>query len=84
MNASTTTSGANWFLSATTVPPIPQSTQSEAEVIDWMKIFRLGGARELLLQGNLMTKYQQSYFNITQSLKGQQKLPPSLIFMYNI
>ena len=28
---------------------------------------------------NLMQKYQQSYYNMTQSLKSQQRLPPSLI-----
>ena len=44
----------NQFLSATIVPPVPQSTQSGAEVIDQMNIFRLSAARELLLQGILM------------------------------
>ena len=38
-NAFTTTSEANWFLLATTKPPMPQSIQTEAEVMDQNKIF---------------------------------------------
>ena len=30
-----------------------------------------------------MTKYQQSYFDITQGLKGQKELPPSLNIYVN-
>ena len=37
--ASTATSEANWFLLATTVPPVPQSIQMRAEVIDQDQIF---------------------------------------------
>ena len=40
---------ANLFLPATKVPPVPQSIQSGAELIDRDHIFYLDAAKELIL-----------------------------------
>ena len=70
---------ANWFLLATTVPPVPQRIQSRTEFIDQSQIFYLKSSRRVTSVRDLMKECLQSNPNITPSLKGQHKLPPSLI-----
>ena len=82
--ASTTTSKENWFLPTTTKPPVPQIIQIEAEIIDQDHIFSSAQPEKLIMQINLMTKYQQSYYILEQSLKSQQKLSLSSILMWII
>ena len=65
------------------MPPVPQSIQSEAEVIDQDQISTSQHNQRINSAGKLMTKYQQSKFDITQSLKGQKELPPSLNIYVN-
>ena len=63
------------------MPPVPQSIQSEAEVIDQDKKPALPHSQMINSANKLMKKYQQSNFDITQSLKGQKELPPSLNYL---
>ena len=65
----------------TLMPPVPQSIQSEAEFIDQDQIFVSKCSQRGNFAKEMNDKHLQSYFDATQSLKGQQKLPLSLIFM---
>ena len=68
---------------ATTTPPVPQSIQSEAEFIDQDQIFVSKRSQRVNSSKELNEKYLQSNPDITQSLQGQQKLPPSLNLYVN-
>ena len=57
---------------------LPQNAQSEDEFIE-DQISCLGTAKEVITAPDLMTECLQSNPNSTQSLKGQQKLPSSLL-----
>ena len=63
------------------MPPVPQSIQSEAKFIDQDQIFVSKRSQRGKSAKEINDKHLQSYFDATQSLKGQQKLPPSLNFM---
>ena len=65
------------------MPPVPQSIQIEAEVIDQDHISTSQRSQRINFADKLMTKYQQSNFDIPQSLKGQKELPPSLNLYVN-
>ena len=60
---------------------MPQNIQSEAEFIDQDQIFVSKRSQRGNSAKEINEKHMQSYFDATQSLKGQQKLPPSLKFM---
>ena len=60
------------------MPPVPQSIQSEAEFIDQDQILSQRRSQRGNSAKELNNKHLQSYFDVTQSLKGQQKLPQSL------
>ena len=60
------------------MPAVHQSIQTEAEVIDRDHVFASAQPENLILQINLMKKYQQNYFDITQSLKSQKEISLSL------
>ena len=78
---STATNWGKLIPLATTTPPVPQSIQSEAEFIDQDKIFVSKRSQRVNSTKELNDRHLQSYFDTTQSLKGQQKLPPSLIIV---
>ena len=58
---------------------MPQSIQSRTEFIDQSQIFYLDAAKGVIYARKLMTECLQSNPKITQSVKGQQRLPSSLI-----
>ena len=59
--ASTTTPKANWFLSATTVPPVATGIQQRLKLLIIKSDICLNAAKELILPNELNVKYQQSY-----------------------
>ena len=63
---------------ATTMPPVPQIIQSEAEFIDQDHIFVSKHSQRGNSAKEINDKHMQSYFDATQSLKSQEELPSSL------
>ena len=58
---------------------LPQNDQSEDKFIERDQILCLGTTKEFITAPDLMKECLQSNPNSTQSLKGQQKLPSSLL-----